>query len=484
MQPLTADQVCAAIIAEGQRRNVTPRGQQIALATSKVEASFQIYSNPNDPPSETICPQCPDSFDGSSTGPFQQQAFDEWGGATPEGTQCRMDPTCSAGQFYDHMVNPGKYGLDLGDYNDPNLTPGQVAQAVQRSAFPDRYDQAFTATGPYAGEESIPDLYNRLSGGNPVTPAPAPAPTDPKALALAQLAAARPDYNEYAVWNNNYQDRGGTTIDCWALHTEQNSGYDNADGLAHFLKSTEGRPAAQGGPVSYHYTGSKGQLDDGVTIVDCVDTDYASWSVGNSNNRAINACFANSDVAWTRDEWIANEGRTIDVFAFLACLDAIKYDGLVVAGPNGGTLRVLKPPYDSDPPGIVDHRYFSAYIQDGNDHTDVDGPDGPYGPPFVHFPWDLFEQSVNKYWSIAWPAAAPAPTPDPAPAPAPLPAPVSAVPPYTDVLGTIAGQVLGRWGKLGKNPDGTDRTLVEAVGHLIDKADGTDNSQNGDFSWL
>jgi hypothetical protein len=110
-------------------------------------------------------------------------------------------------------------------------------------------------------------------------------------------------------------------------------------------------------------------------------------------------------------------GRAIDVSAYLAVADCLKYN----IDP-----KVIVPPYNSDPPGIADHRYCTAHLRDGNDHTDVDGPNGPYGPPFQHFPWDVFKAAVDRYWGIAnaqqtptpaSPAAAPPVSPAAAPAP-------------------------------------------------------------------
>ncbi|OBI98083.1 N-acetylmuramoyl-L-alanine amidase [Mycobacterium sp. 1465703.0] len=380
----SVDDYALAIIAEGERARtdgpdelrhpvITVRGIQIALATVYVESDFVMYANPNNPESESF-PHDADSYDEDSVGLFQQRI--EWWGTTAE----EMDPAESAAMFFHHLV-----ALD-DDYNDPNVSPGTFAQDVQGSAYPDRYDQRFN---------DAVSLYNRLTNGG--TPVSTTTAIDPR---LAALQAARPDFNEYPNWSTNCEPRNGVTVDGLFAHTEDGSDTDNADGLAWFLRSTEGTD----NPRSYHYTISTGYpKDDGVTVVDVVDTDYAAWAVGASNLRSINYCIAGSESYWLRADWIQHAARAIDVMAYLMVQDAIKYN----VPP-----KVIAPPYNSDLPGIADHRYCSVYLKDGNDHTDVDGPDGPYGPPFVKFPWDILTAAVAKYWAIANAAAPPA---DPGP---------------------------------------------------------------------
>lgn len=181
------------------------------------------------------------------------------------------------------------------------------------------------------------------------------------------MAAERPDFNEFPVWSDNSSDRGGVKPTMFLLHTQEGDG--NAESLAKYFT-----PANQ---VSYHYTISKGANDDGVTVVDCVDTDFASWSVGNANAQSINLCFAGSRAGWSRAEWLAKAGRAIDVAAFLAVQDARKY---------GFSTLVVPPPYKAGKPGISDHRWVTDVFGWGS-HTDV-------GPGF---PWDVFQASVAKY---------------------------------------------------------------------------------------
>lgn len=370
--PYTSDQIAAAFIAEGQRRKITPRGIVICIATGLVESNLTVYSNAKVPESLTICPSCPVGSDSYSVGPLQQQVRDTGNGWWWGDAATCMDPTKSAGLFYDRLAKL--------DYNGPN-SPGSYAQAVQSSAFPDRYDQRIS---------DAQAIYDRLAGDTNVPT------TDPTKAPLDRLGAVRPDFNEYPLWvSQNYQDRGGTTVDLLLGHTEESSGYDNADGLARYLEST----TDSGNPVSYHRAISKGRNDDGITVVDVVPITKAAWAVGNSNNRSINTCFAGSSVNWSRQQWIANVGRGFDVWAYLCVRDAVTLGWKscpVIPGPK----------YNADPPGVSDHRYCSDYLQDGNNHTDMGD----------NVPWDLVEASVVKYWAVAYPPTGTTPAP-PAPAP-------------------------------------------------------------------
>lgn len=355
----TPDEVARDIITEGGTARtvgtpetlhpvITPRGIQIALSTAIVESNEKVLANPNVPASENF-PNDGDGFDHDSAGEFQQQY--EWWGTVAE----EMDPRLSAAMFFHHLA-----GMN---YNDPGASPGTFAQDVQQSAFPTRYDQAF----PQAVAQ-----YNRLTSEATVSPASNVTP------------AAVPAFN-YQNWTDrcsNWQDRAGTPIDLVLLHTQEGSG--TAEDLAHFLIGS----ANTANPVSYHRT-----IDNTVNVIDVVAMAEASWSVGNSNNRSINMCFAGSTVTWSRDEWLSNMADGIDVAAYLAVLDCHAW-GIplnVIPGPN----------YNSDPPGISDHRYCSDYLQDGNTHTDVGN----------NFPWDVFTAAVAKYGGL--------PTPPPAPPAAP-----------------------------------------------------------------
>jgi hypothetical protein len=110
---LTAEQVAnAATIAQvGRDRGLPERAVVIALATAQQESRLRNL----------------DHGDRDSLGLFQQRPSSGWG------TEAEVqDPVYAANKFYDHLV--GIPGWETG-----RLT--EVAQAVQRSAFPEAYEQ-------------------------------------------------------------------------------------------------------------------------------------------------------------------------------------------------------------------------------------------------------------------------------------------------------------------------------------------------------
>lgn len=362
----TKDQVAQAIITEGQTARtqgpdevlhpaMTPLQIQIGLATALVESDDQVLANPNVPGSENY-PNDGDGTDHYSVGPFQQQYM--WWGTVAE----EMDPRLSAAMFFNHLAK------DMAAH--PGRDPGTYAQDVQGSAFPDRYAQRMN--------DAVAQ-YNRLTG------APVPMPTtDPR---IAALLAVRPDFNEFPNWatngnKSNWQSRNGTTIDCILVHTQEGGEFnDNAAlDLSNFIISSIGTS----NPVSYHDSVHQAS-DGGVTVVNSVDTDYAAWAVGNSNNRSINRCFAGSDASWTRAQWMT-QAKAIDVMAYLNVLDALKY------GIDPSAHITFGPNYDGKPPPVLsDHRYCTKVLRDGNTHVDVGD----------NFPADIYTAAVIKYWNAA-----------------------------------------------------------------------------------
>jgi hypothetical protein len=196
-----------------------------------------------------------------------------------------------------------------------------------------------------------------------------------KAMAL-RMSSPRPDYNEYANWCENSNDRGGTPVSLFIIHTEEGGSVkDGAQNLSDFLISTTGGP----NPVSYHFVISEDPDDHGVTLIDCVPTGQSAWAVGAANDSSINICFAGSTINWTTDEWM-EQSNAIDVAAFVAVRECL---------PLGIPLRTMPPPYtgfDASSWGVTDHFFVTSVIGWGS-HSDT-------GP---NFPWAFFAERI-AYW--------------------------------------------------------------------------------------
>jgi hypothetical protein len=139
----TPDKVARAFINEGKRRNIATVGIQEAICCGLDESGLRVLANPNDPASEAL-PNDGDGYDHDSDGPLQQRGASGWGTV-----QCRMDPTCSVGLFYDQLVKL--------DYANLSAHPaGWWIQQVQRS-----YDS--TGSNYQAQWPSAVAIYNRLA---------------------------------------------------------------------------------------------------------------------------------------------------------------------------------------------------------------------------------------------------------------------------------------------------------------------------------
>lgn len=265
-------------------------------------------------------------------------------------------------------------------------------------------------------------------------------------------AAPRPDFNEINQIGWDAADPHGSPRSQppknWFIHTQEGDG--NAEQLAAYLRSTKGSAA-----VSYHYTIHEDPNDHGVTVCDVIDTDLYSWAVLNANVFSINACFASSRAAWTRDQWIATMRNAIRVAAYLAVEDAKKYPTI--------SANVILPPYLNPGSGLSDHRYVTQALKIGT-HTDVGGPTAP---PWNGFPWDLFAADVQSYLGV------PTSPTGSAPPPAVDTTPVFSYP-ATEVMiretwEQLRGPQAAGWAQLGTDAAGRKRTLVDAVGALVAK---------------
>ena len=244
-------------------------------------------------------------------------------------------------------------------------------------------------------------------------------------------AVIKPAFVETNLVNGwpNAQSRNGVKPRYWVLHTSEGAGGQN---LVDFMR---------GAQVSYHYVVGNEPTPQ---VFDLVDTDDASWSCLNANGYTINAVFGPSFAGWTRQQWLDNMGRAIPVMAWLCANDLIKYGipPVVSLGPN----------YTPIPTGVVDHRYFTAVVRDGNTHNDIGDS----------FPAEVFRNYLTTFYNAIKGAPVPVTPPKPTPAPAPQPYPSQA-----DMIVQIWEQLLGPhakgWPQLG------GKTLIDAIAELRNK---------------
>ena len=127
----------AAIAAVGERTpDVGRDGVVIALMAALTESGLRNLANAGAYPSSASLPNDGDGGDHDSLGLFQMRPSTGWG-AVPE----LMDPTYQARAFFGGPTGPNGGSprglLDIPRWHE--LSPGAAAQAVEVSAFPDRY---------------------------------------------------------------------------------------------------------------------------------------------------------------------------------------------------------------------------------------------------------------------------------------------------------------------------------------------------------
>jgi hypothetical protein len=126
----------ATIIATGQSESIPARGQLIAIMTSLTESTLRVLSNTTAYPESADIPNDGDGSDHDSVGLFQQRHSTGWGAV-----ENLMDPVWSSRAFYGGPSGPNHGSpaglLDIDDW--ASMDTGAAAQAVQGSAYPDRY---------------------------------------------------------------------------------------------------------------------------------------------------------------------------------------------------------------------------------------------------------------------------------------------------------------------------------------------------------
>ena len=202
----------ATIIATGKSQNIPARGQLIALMTALTESSFRVLSNTGAYPDSADIPNDGDGSDHDSLGLFQQRPAAGWGTVVN-----LMDPVWSSRAFYGGPTGPNHGSprglLDIPDWQ--TLDPGETAQAVQVSAYPDRYAVNQPVAETILATLTGVTLTARLSCANDGGEVPIDLP---EGFAGALITAAASQVGLPYVWGGgNFEGPTGGGFDCSGL---------------------------------------------------------------------------------------------------------------------------------------------------------------------------------------------------------------------------------------------------------------------------
>lgn len=371
------DDYARAVLRAGTELGITPRGIVIGFATVFVESDWLNYANAKVPGSLNL-PHDAVGDDGMSVGLFQQQVVmgNGWWWGPVEVCQ---DPRQSADLFFSRLAKR--------DYNHGD--PGAHAQAVQKSAYPDRYDDRM---------DDAQALYDRIAGQTPSNPGGTVGVSgDPVWLEDVLRPALGDRLRTLDGWESD--GVGGTMGNIWGViwhHT------GNAAETAQSI--SQGRPDLAGPLAQIHIA-----PDGIVTIVavgPCNHAGAGSWP-GLPTDGA-NAYTIGIECAWPRNaaltEETASQERWPDA-QIISMRDVgaalTKHLGVPVShnishrewarfGPAG--QRQFK--WD---PGNLDMDWFRGEIQKDIDGA-FDGPSIPQQPEPTEFQYPSNDQMLKDIW--------------------------------------------------------------------------------------
>lgn len=389
------DDYARAVLKAGQDLGIAPRGIVIAFATVFVESNWLNYANAKvagslDLPHDAV------GSDGMSVGLFQQQVVMGNGWWWGPVDVCQ-DPYKSASLFFGRLKNK--------PYQTANTdaAAGAIAQSIQGSAFPDRYQQRMA---------DAQALYDRINTGGSPVPTPDYGITD-------VIHGYNPDTGDDCTGNSNGPRAQTLYV---VLHTQQ--AHADAVSLANFCNNS--RITQPDNPVSYNLA-----VDDKKTV-EIVPVGEGPWAAAEANDIGVHICFAGSFAEWSTAQWEStdasdglNENDMLTRGAKAAAAACQQY-GIPVVFADGTDWPAL-------PKGIAGHRNFGKR---GGGHSD----------PGDGFPMDEFLRRVNSFM----PGATPPPVVNP-----PTPTVKRFPDDWTDrdlmveILRQLRGPDLNGWSQLG-----------------------------------
>lgn len=197
--------IAGSYLSVGASLGVSERGIQVSIMVALQESGLRMLANPSVPESLSM-PHDGLGYDHDSLGSAQQRPGAGWGSV-----QELMTPSYNAEAFFggprgpNHGSPPGL--LDIPGWTSMSL--GQAAQAVQVSAFPERYDRwapsALAIMASVNGTDVPPAC---LQAARSEGPSSLPVPANLSASRQAVLRYAQEGVGGSYVW-------GGTAYKAW-----------------------------------------------------------------------------------------------------------------------------------------------------------------------------------------------------------------------------------------------------------------------------
>lgn len=366
---MSKDAYAREVLRAGQDLGITPRGIVIAFATVSVECDWIMYANAKVPESLKL-PHERVGSDGKSVGLFQQQVV--WGNGAwwwGDAATC-MDPYKSARLFFGRLKKL--------DYNGPN-SPGSYAQAIQRSAFPDRYDQRI----PEAQK-----LYDRIATDQPQEN-PMAVSGDPVWLE----DVLREALGDRLVVHEGWKERGaggfmGTIWGTMIHHT------GNVNETVAVIRDGVQQPSGWlPGPLSQCLITPDGKCHL-IAVGPCNHAGSGNWgTLTNGNRDSIGfECAYSGSGPWPQKQIITMRDATAAIS---------KKIGKKAADSVCGHKEYAKPQGRKVDPGNMDMNWFRTEVQkdlDGfvfpGEHPPITEPPAPEPPKVKRFPEDWTDREL------------------------------------------------------------------------------------------
>lgn len=363
---MTNDAYAREIIRAGRDLGITDRGIVIAFATVSVECDWVMYANAKVPESLAL-PHERVGSDGFSVGLFQQQIVKTANGYWWSDAATCMDPYKSARLFFERLKKR--------DYNTGD--PGAHAQAIQGSAFPDRYGQRMNQAQAY---------FDRLTSNqeNPMA-----VSGDPVWLE----DVLREALGDRLVVHEGWKERGagglmGTIWGTMIHHT------GNVNETVAVIRDGVQQPSGWlPGPLSQCLITPDGTCHL-IAVGPCNHAGSGNWgTLTNGNRDSIGfECAYSGSGPWPQKQIITMRDATAAIS---------KKIGKKAADSVCGHKEYAKPQGRKVDPGNMDMNWFRAEVQkdlDGfvfpGEHPPITEPPAPEPPKVKRFPDDWTDREL------------------------------------------------------------------------------------------